>query len=31
VWAVAVVILYFACRWYADLKARRRDWWLAYL
>jgi uncharacterized membrane protein len=31
VWAVAVVTLYFACRWYADLKARRNDWWLKYL
>jgi uncharacterized membrane protein len=31
VWAVAIVILYFACRWFADLKARRKDWWLSYL
>ena len=31
VWAVAVVLLYFACRWFADLKARRHDWWLGYL
>jgi len=31
VWAVAIVILYFACRWYADRKARRSDWWLKYL
>jgi uncharacterized membrane protein len=31
VWAVAVVLLYFACRWFADLKARRQDWWLRYL
>ena len=31
VWAVAVVMLYFPCRWYAELKARRRDWWLKYL
>ena len=31
VWAIAIVLLYFACRWYADLKARRRDWWLSYL
>jgi len=23
--------LYFPCRWYADLKARRQDWWLKYL
>lgn len=31
VWAVAVVILYFACRWFADLKARRKDPWLSYV
>ena len=31
VWAVAIVLLYFACRWFADLKARRKDWWLSYL
>lgn len=31
VFAVAVVILYFPCRWFADLKARRRDKWLSYL
>lgn len=31
VWALAIVVLYFACRWYAELKARRRDWWLSYL
>jgi len=31
VWAIAVVMLYFPCRWYADLKARRSDRWLKYL
>jgi uncharacterized membrane protein len=31
VWVVAIVVLYFACRWYAELKATRRDWWLSYL
>jgi uncharacterized membrane protein len=31
VWAIAVVLLYFPSRWYADLKARRRDGWLKYL
>jgi uncharacterized membrane protein len=31
VWAIAVVILYFLCRWFAGLKARRNDWWLKYL
>ena len=31
VWAIAIVLLYFPNRWYAELKARRRDWWLKYL
>jgi uncharacterized membrane protein len=31
VWGVALVILYLACRWFAELKARRDDWWLSYL
>jgi uncharacterized membrane protein len=31
VWAIAVVILYFACRWFADVKSRRTDWWLKYI
>lgn len=31
VWLAVVVLLYFACRWYAALKTRRKDWWLAYL
>jgi uncharacterized membrane protein len=31
VWAVAIVMLYVACRWYADLKARRTEWWLRYI
>jgi hypothetical protein len=31
VWAVAIVLLYPVCRWFAALKARRRDWWLSYL
>ena len=31
VWAVAIVILYFACRWFADLKARRKEAWLSYV
>jgi uncharacterized membrane protein len=30
-WATAVGILYFPCKWFMDLKARRRDWWLSYL
>jgi uncharacterized membrane protein len=31
IWILIVVILYFPCRWYANLKARRRDPWLSYL
>jgi uncharacterized membrane protein len=31
VWAIAVGILYVACRWFAGVKARRTDWWLSYL
>jgi uncharacterized membrane protein len=30
-WALGVLFLYPLCKWYADLKARRRDWWLSYL
>jgi hypothetical protein len=31
VWAIAVVMLYGACRWYAALKARRSDWWTKFV
>jgi hypothetical protein len=31
VWAMAIALLYPACRWFAGLKARRTDWWLGYL
>ena len=30
-WLGAVVLLYFACRWFAELKTRRADWWLKYV
>jgi hypothetical protein len=30
-WAAAVAVLYWPCRWFAGLKARRREWWLSYL
>ena len=30
-WITAVVILYLPCRWYAELKSRRKDWWLSYI
>src|SRR5262249_4888866 len=26
-WAIGIVLLYFPCRWFAEVKARRRDWW----
>ena len=31
VWAVIVAALYPACRWWADVKRRRREWWVSYL
>lgn len=31
VWAITIVLLYFVCRWFAELKLRRNDWWLQYL
>ena len=30
-WAIGVVLLYPLCKWFAGVKARRRDWWLSYL
>lgn len=30
-WAVVVALLYPACRWFANLRKVRRDWWLSYL
>lgn len=31
VFAVAILLLYVPCRWFANLKARRKDWWMGYL
>jgi hypothetical protein len=31
VWVAVLVMLYPLCRWMAELKARRRDWWLSYV
>lgn len=30
-WIAIVALLWWPCRWFADVKARRRDWWLGYL
>jgi uncharacterized membrane protein len=30
-WFLGLLVLYPACRWFAELKRRRRDWWLSYL
>ena len=30
-WALVIVTLYPACRWFADVKRRRGEWWLSYL
>jgi uncharacterized membrane protein len=31
IWGITIVVLYFPCRWFADIKAKRNDWWLKYL
>lgn len=31
IWIGVLVMLYPACRWFAGIKARRKDWWLSYL
>jgi uncharacterized membrane protein len=30
-WIVSLIVMYPLCRWFAAVKARRRDWWLSYL
>jgi uncharacterized membrane protein len=30
-WLAGLALLYPLCRWFAGVKARRRDWWLGYL
>jgi uncharacterized membrane protein len=30
-WISGIIILYPLCKWFAGVKARRRDWWLSYL
>jgi hypothetical protein len=29
-WLVGVFALYPLCKWYAGVKARRKDWWISY-
>jgi hypothetical protein len=31
VWILTVMLLYPLCRWFGNIKAIRRDWWLSYL
>jgi uncharacterized membrane protein len=31
VWAIAIALLYPACRWFAEVKAKGTNWWLRYL
>jgi uncharacterized membrane protein len=31
IWAIAIATLYFPCRWFADLKMKRDEWWLKYM
>jgi uncharacterized membrane protein len=30
-WIAGVFLLYWPCRWFARIKASRRDWWLSYV
>jgi len=30
-WITVVLLMYYPCRWFGNLKARRADWWLSYL
>jgi uncharacterized membrane protein len=31
IWAAALLLLWLPCRWFARVKASRKDWWLSYL
>lgn len=31
IWWIVVLMLWPLCRWFAEVKRRRRDWWLGYL
>lgn len=30
-WLLVLALLYPLCRWFADVKARRKEWWWSYL
>jgi hypothetical protein len=30
-WIITIALLYPFCKWVADVKRRRKDWWLSYL
>ena len=30
-WIIGIILLYPLCKWFAGVKARRRNWWLSYL
>jgi len=30
-WLTGILLLYPLCRWFAEVKRRRKDWWLSYL
>jgi uncharacterized membrane protein len=31
VWVITIAILYFPCRWFANVKSTKKSWWLSYL
>jgi uncharacterized membrane protein len=31
IWGLTILLLYFPCRWFADVKARDMSWWLKFL
>jgi len=31
IWVGVVVAMYPLCRWFAGVRARRKEWWLSYL
>jgi uncharacterized membrane protein len=31
IWGITIVLLYFPCQWFAEVKAKKNDWWLKYL